>query len=291
VLVVVAPHYLVSEQVVELAHRRTRVDVRTVRATRLVIRVVDDRSEPISGAEVYFAHRAEPAVTDSGGRLVINGISRGLHTVGVHAAGYLPREITVLARDREVPIGLPSVPHVRVDLSATPALVSSLGDRPLVDVRLVAPGDPSGSIYSDERVAAAELAPDGSGRAVVEKVPPGEYTVWVSWRGGLVHGPNIRVSDETPVAVRVHLAAEGWLTGAIRERVDGRLRGVRWYPDLSLMDETRSIGTRALVENGRYSFTVLPAGRWRLVSDRSRRIDIRPGENRRDLIVPAERRR
>ncbi len=290
-LVVVAPRHLMSERQVEVFDRPMNVELRTVRAARLVMRVIDNDGEPVAGAYVYCCKSdSEAAMTDSAGRLVVNGIAGGLHTFWVQADGFAPREIAMFAGDREMPIRLEPVPHVRVDLSASRALVSSLGDRPLVDVRLVAPGDPPEPIYSEQRVGSAELAPDGSGLAVIEKVPPGEYTIWVTWRGGLVRGPIVRVRDETPVAAHVRLAGEASLDGSIRERVDGRLRDVRWYSDLWVMDGSRRIGTRALVENGRYYFPVLPAGRWLLRSRRSRRIEIRPGANRRDLIVRSSRR-
>lgn len=231
VLVIAAPRHLVAEPFVEVGAGPLDLELRTVRAARLIMRVVDADDQPVVGAMVYVDSRAQAALTDSAGRLVFDGVVRGLHTVSVGAGGHAPREVAMFAGEREMLIRLETVPHVRVELSASPALVSSLGDRPLVDVRLVAPGDPAERLRGGERRAVAELAPDGSGRAVLEEVARGEYTVWVSWRGGLVRGPIVRVGDAARAVAHVRLAAE---------------------------------------------------------ASRSRRVDIEPGANRRDLVVPAE---
>jgi len=286
VLTVAAPGRPLAESFIQLVGPPIDVDIETARRSRLVMRTMSMDDRPVAGTLVAFSRNRGPAATDDTGRLVVNGIGGGRHTIAVKADGYAPRSVEVVA-DRETLIRLQAVPHVKVEVSASPALVSSLGDRPLVEVSLVAPGDrPEWEAGSEPRSAIAELAPDGSGRAVIEKVPPGAYRSWVTWRGGLVRGPIVRVNDETPVAVHIRLTGEASLAGSIRERVDGRLRDVRWYPDLWVIDERQTVGAPALVENGRYSFTLLPPGRWRLETHRSRRIEIRPGANRRDLVVP-----
>ena len=265
VLLAAAPGRPLASVAVDTEHPPRSIELRTGPVSRLALRVVDGAARPVEDT-VFVGDQQVPFPADSTGHLVLAGLSARRHTVWVTANGFHTRRLALEPGEREVLVRLSPRPHVAVDVTAPRALVSSLGDRPLVDVRLVAPGDlPETHAVSEPRSGIVELAPDGSGTAWLEDVTPGDYTIWVTWRGGLVRGPRVRVPPAGIASSAVHLEADASLSGALRSRTAGQTRDVTYYHCLKLRHPTIPISTCASVDwTGRYSFPLVPAGRWEI---------------------------
>lgn len=289
VLLAAAPGRPLASVAIDPEHPPRSIELRTGPASRLALRVVDGVSRPVE-ATVFVGDQQVPFPTDSTGGVVLAGLSARRHTVWIKANGFHSRELALEPGEREVLVRLSTRPHVAVHVSAPRALVSALGDRPLVEVHLVAPDDPPETDPShDPPIGIAELAPDGSGTAWLEGVPSGDYRIWVTWRGGLVRGSPVRVPMAGSATARVHLAADASLSGAIRSRTAGQLRDVTYYDCLKLRHPTIPISTCATVDwTGRYSIPLVPAGRWQIQEGRHGRvrpIRLLPGRNIRDVMV------
>ena len=212
-VVAAAPGQPLASVRVDPAEPRRFIELRTGPPSRLALRVVDGAGQPVE-ATVYVGDDGKLFQTDAAGRALLSGLSARRETFWVTADGFESRELVLAPDQSEVLVRLSPRRHVAVEVTAPRALVSSLGDRPLVEVELVpSDGRPLTPSYPDKRRGAAELAPDGHGRAFLNEVLPGMYRVRVTWRGGLVRGPEVLVPAAGIASATVHLAGDATLSG------------------------------------------------------------------------------
>jgi len=271
-LVVVATHPEFARGSSEPLHVAAGADLKVTvvlsRGVEVRGRVVDDRGDPVAGAELV-GEGAALATTDARGEWSIAHVARAV-TLTVRAAGYLPATRAVSPSDRGP-----------FDVTLKKAEGRLAGE---VD-------DDRGAAVSAARVEieappmpARWVTTDRGGRFAADGLGPGPYRVVVTHAD---FAPATFEAVAPTDGARFALAPGGGIDGDVR---DARLGGVP--PGLRL--ELVVAGKPRVVpvgRDGRFSATALPAGRATLTATApgyvtmARDIDVVPGDRLHDVTV------
>jgi protocatechuate 3,4-dioxygenase beta subunit len=244
-----------------------QVEIRLERGVTVHGRVVDDRGDPLTGAEVNAAGRTV-AISDRHGEFVLDHVAARLR-LEARAAGYLPA-----AHDLDPADPLPL--ELRLERAAGRLAGRVLDER----------GNPLAGARVDILAAVTPphtLVTDGGGRFRADALGPGPYRVKVA-HGDFAerHFDGIEPNDDA----LFELSPGGGLAGELRDAREGGVpRGARL--ELLIAGDKRAIA----LKGGRFEALALPAGRVQLTASApgyvrwSRELELPPGERPRELTL------